>query len=194
MAIRQRAQKRAQERVPQRLYRVQAARKYREHNNSRGWLRIPVDGGRKPADRVHGRGADEHFRHHAGGGHRVRDADARSAVGQRDQQPGQLQDGPDLRPHGQLLWEINDPNGGRRTVVPLAEISPTLVQATLAAEDINYFAHQGFDLRATARSAYITFSGEGRRAARRSPSSWCATPSSIPKRRARRPCGASCAR
>jgi penicillin-binding protein 1C len=62
---------------------------------------------------------------------------------------------------GQLLWEINDPNGGRRTVVPLQEMSPNLVQATLAAEDINFYSHQGFDPFATLRSAYITLSGEG---------------------------------
>jgi len=62
---------------------------------------------------------------------------------------------------GELLWEINDPNGGRRTVVPLAEISPTMVQATLAAEDINFYDHQGVDPVATARSAWITLSGEG---------------------------------
>jgi penicillin-binding protein 1C len=63
---------------------------------------------------------------------------------------------------GQLLWEINDPSGGRRTVVPLSDVAPDLVKATLAAEDINYYEHQGFDALATARSAWIDLSGQGR--------------------------------
>ena len=46
---------------------------------------------------------------------------------------------------GQLLWEINDPEGGRRTVVKLQDIAPDLVKATLAAEDANFYEHQGFD-------------------------------------------------
>lgn len=62
---------------------------------------------------------------------------------------------------GQLLWEIQDPTGGKRTVIPLAEMSPYLVNATLAAEDAAFYQHQGVDLVATARSAFITFSGEG---------------------------------
>ncbi|MDQ3808870.1 MAG: transglycosylase domain-containing protein, partial [Chloroflexota bacterium] len=62
---------------------------------------------------------------------------------------------------GQLLWEINDPSGGRRTVVPLREISPDLVRATLAAEDINFYDHPGFDPLATIRSAWIDLSGAG---------------------------------
>src|SRR4030081_3896727 len=37
---------------------------------------------------------------------------------------------------GQLLWEINDPAGGKRTVVSVGDISPDLVKATLAAEDV----------------------------------------------------------
>ncbi len=63
---------------------------------------------------------------------------------------------------GQLLWELRDPNGGRRLVVPLSDVSPLLVKATLAAEDAHFYEHQGVDLTATARSAYITFTGEGR--------------------------------
>lgn len=63
---------------------------------------------------------------------------------------------------GELLWEIQDPTGGKRTVVPLAEISPLLINATLAAEDARFYDHQGVDLLATARSAFITATGEGR--------------------------------
>src|SRR5438445_12216438 len=31
---------------------------------------------------------------------------------------------------GQLLWEIDDPSGGKRTVVPLKDMSPDLLHAT----------------------------------------------------------------
>jgi penicillin-binding protein 1C len=62
---------------------------------------------------------------------------------------------------GKLLWEINDPTGGRRTEVPLSEIAPDLVKATLAAEDANFHQHQGFDSVATARSAWRDLRGDG---------------------------------
>jgi penicillin-binding protein 1C len=47
--------------------------------------------------------------------------------------------------NGQLLYEILDPNAGRRTYVPLEKISPQMLAATLAAEDKNFFSHPGFD-------------------------------------------------
>ena len=37
--------------------------------------------------------------------------------------------------NGNLLYEILDPNAGRRTYVPLDKISPALVAATIATED-----------------------------------------------------------
>lgn len=55
---------------------------------------------------------------------------------------------------GNLLNETFDPNTGRRTVVPLAEMSPYLVQATIATEDANFFAHRGVDPVALARALY----------------------------------------
>src|SRR5712691_12691749 len=62
---------------------------------------------------------------------------------------------------GQLLWEINDPAGGKRTVVTLSEIAPDLRKATLAAEDIHFYEHQGWDPIATLRSAWIDVTGQG---------------------------------
>ncbi len=62
---------------------------------------------------------------------------------------------------GKLLWEINDPTGGRRTEVALSDIAPDLVKATLAAEDANFYQHQGFDPIATARSAWRDLRGDG---------------------------------
>ena len=62
---------------------------------------------------------------------------------------------------GELLWEINDPSGGRRTVVQLQDIAPDLKNATLAAEDAHFYEHQGFDPVATARSGVRDLTGEG---------------------------------
>ncbi|MBI2756682.1 MAG: transglycosylase domain-containing protein [Chloroflexi bacterium] len=63
---------------------------------------------------------------------------------------------------GQLLWEFYDPDGGRRTVVPLSEVSQRLIDATLAAEDAYFYQHQGVDPRATLRSAFFFSSGDNR--------------------------------
>ncbi|MBV9544785.1 MAG: transglycosylase domain-containing protein, partial [Chloroflexi bacterium] len=62
---------------------------------------------------------------------------------------------------GQLLYELNDPSGGRRTVVPLNQISPNLIKATLAAEDVHFYENPGFDPVATLRSGWIVVSGQG---------------------------------
>jgi membrane peptidoglycan carboxypeptidase len=46
---------------------------------------------------------------------------------------------------GNLLWEIIDPTGGRRTNVTLGQISPYLIQATLATEDRYFYLNVGVD-------------------------------------------------
>lgn len=46
---------------------------------------------------------------------------------------------------GNLLYELVDPQAGRRTSVPLDQISPYLIAATLATEDKNFYSHPGFD-------------------------------------------------
>jgi membrane peptidoglycan carboxypeptidase len=48
--------------------------------------------------------------------------------------------------NGDLLYEILDPNAGRRTYTPLSRISPYMLAATIATEDKNYFSHPGFDI------------------------------------------------
>jgi penicillin-binding protein 1C len=48
--------------------------------------------------------------------------------------------------NGDLLYEILDPNAGRRTYTPLSKISPYMIAATISAEDKNYFSHPGFDI------------------------------------------------
>lgn len=56
--------------------------------------------------------------------------------------------------NGNILYELLDPNAGRRTYVPLEEISPYLVAATIATEDANFYSHPGYDVWAIARSFY----------------------------------------
>jgi len=59
---------------------------------------------------------------------------------------------------GHLLYEVTDPHGGRRTYVPLNEISPYLIKATIATEDRDFYAHPGFDPIAIIRAFYYNFS------------------------------------
>lgn len=47
--------------------------------------------------------------------------------------------------NGNLIYEIIDPNAGRRTYVPLDEISPYVIAATIATEDKDFFTNPGFD-------------------------------------------------
>jgi len=53
---------------------------------------------------------------------------------------------------GNVLYEILDPSGGRRTYVSLDKISPYLIAATLATEDKEFYNHPGFDAMAIARA------------------------------------------
>lgn len=55
---------------------------------------------------------------------------------------------------GRLLWEFFDPDAGRRTVVPITEISQYLIDATLAAEDANFYSNPGIEPRGIARAVY----------------------------------------
>jgi penicillin-binding protein 1C len=54
--------------------------------------------------------------------------------------------------NGNVLYEIIDPNAGRRTYIPLKVISPNLVAATLSTEDKDYYSHGGFDPYAILRA------------------------------------------
>lgn len=53
-----------------------------------------------------------------------------------------------------LLYEIIDPSAGRRTYVTIHQISPYVIQATIATEDRNFYNHPGFDPYAMLRSIY----------------------------------------
>lgn len=64
--------------------------------------------------------------------------------------------------NGNTLYEIIDPNAGRRTYVKLNQISPYLIAATLATEDKDFYNHPGFDVLALVRSLWLNYTvGEG---------------------------------
>ena len=50
-----------------------------------------------------------------------------------------------VRTHGRVLRQTATAGGGRETWVPLARISPHLVDATIAAEDRRFWSHGGVD-------------------------------------------------
>ena len=54
--------------------------------------------------------------------------------------------------HGELLFEIFDPFGGKRTLVRLDEIPLSLRNATIATEDPTFYSNRGFDPLAIARA------------------------------------------
>jgi len=56
--------------------------------------------------------------------------------------------------NGELLFEVFDPNAGRRTVVPISKIPLVLKQATLATEDPTFYSNIGIDPRGIARALY----------------------------------------
>jgi penicillin-binding protein 1C len=60
-----------------------------------------------------------------------------------------------------LIYEIVDPNAGRRTYVKLKDISPYVVAATIATEDKNFYSNPGFDLIGIVRAMLQNYkSGE----------------------------------
>jgi len=54
--------------------------------------------------------------------------------------------------NGELLWEVFDPTGGRRTLVPLKDIPDSLITATVATEDPTFYSNMGFNPLAIARA------------------------------------------
>jgi penicillin-binding protein 1C len=63
--------------------------------------------------------------------------------------------------NGNLLYEVLDPNAGRRTYVKLDQISPNVIAATLATEDKDFYNNPGFDPIAITRALWQNYtSGE----------------------------------
>jgi len=56
--------------------------------------------------------------------------------------------------NGEMLFEFAGPSGGFRTPVPLNQISPTLINATIATEDANFWENPGVNLKGLARATY----------------------------------------
>src|SRR5258707_3192784 len=156
--IRRRAQLRAQERL-QRLYKLQAAREYRDRVQSTNRFSKPLMVGSGLLVAMMGFGFIGIFvlLQGAATGYAMltRDLPSLSEISNHASfKTAQIFDR-----KGQLLWEFYDPDGGKRTVVPLNEISQNLIDATLAAEDAFFYQHRGVDLRARLRSAFLTGSG-----------------------------------
>lgn len=61
--------------------------------------------------------------------------------------------------NGNELYEIIDPQAGRRTYKPLGQISPYMIAATVAVEDAQFYSHPGFDLRAIIRAIWQNLQG-----------------------------------
>jgi membrane peptidoglycan carboxypeptidase len=156
--IRRRAQQRAQERL-QRLYKIQSARHYRERAAKTSPLRLPLMIGSGLLVAMIGVGLVGIFvlLQGAATGYAMLTKDLPSL--------GEISNHASFKTaqifdrKGQLLWEFYDPDGGKRTVIPLSEISQNLIDASLAAEDAFFYQHRGVDLRATLRSALLTGSG-----------------------------------
>ena len=63
--------------------------------------------------------------------------------------------------NGAVLYEIIDPNAGRRTYVPLEKMSPYILAATIATEDKEFYSHPGFDLAAITRALWENYRTRG---------------------------------
>lgn len=60
--------------------------------------------------------------------------------------------------NGELLYTMYDDEN--RTLVPISKISPSLIQATVAIEDKDFYNHPGFSVTGIARALYENFQGE----------------------------------
>ncbi|HEV2128810.1 MAG TPA: transglycosylase domain-containing protein, partial [Thermomicrobiales bacterium] len=63
--------------------------------------------------------------------------------------------------NGTLLQEVDNPDYGWRTFVSLDQVSPYLVDATVAAEDATFWTNPGIEPAGIARAAVINVSGTG---------------------------------
>ena len=63
--------------------------------------------------------------------------------------------------NGQVLYDILDPSAGRRTNIPLSEISPNLLAATIATEDREFYSNPGFDPAAMIRALWENYQTDG---------------------------------
>jgi 1A family penicillin-binding protein len=88
-------------------------------------------------------------------------ASALPSVADLQQRTSQFETTRILDRNGDLLYEILDPTAGRRTYVTLDRIAPTMLAATIATEDKDFYRHPGYDLFAIVRALWQNYtSGE----------------------------------
>jgi penicillin-binding protein 1C len=63
--------------------------------------------------------------------------------------------------NGNPLYDIIDPNAGRRTYVTIDRISPAVLAATIATEDKEFYNHPGFDFWAITRALWENYRTDG---------------------------------
>ena len=63
--------------------------------------------------------------------------------------------------NGVLLQEVDNPDYGWRTYVPMDKMSEDFVNATVAAEDATFWTNEGVEPVAIVRGAFINVSGAG---------------------------------
>src|SRR5579871_6575824 len=139
--IRRRAQMRAQERL-QRLYKLQAAREFRDRVETTNRISKPLMVGSGLLVALIGISLLGIFvlLQGAATGYAMltRDLPSLSEISNHASfKTAQIFDR-----KGTLLWEFYDPQGGKRTVIPLSEMSQNLIDATLAAEDAFFYQHR----------------------------------------------------
>ncbi len=61
---------------------------------------------------------------------------------------------------GNELYEVLDPNAGRRTYIPLDKMSPNIIAATIATEDKEFYNHPGYDPMALARALWQNYTNQ----------------------------------
>ncbi len=62
--------------------------------------------------------------------------------------------------NGKLLYELVDPQAGKRTTVKLADISPYVREATISIEDASFYTNPGFSVKGMVRAAWAILQGE----------------------------------
>ncbi|MDQ6694899.1 MAG: PBP1A family penicillin-binding protein [Chloroflexota bacterium] len=63
--------------------------------------------------------------------------------------------------HGKLLYEMFDPQAGKRSYVRIDQMPATLINATIATEDSSFNENNGVDPQAMLRAIYINYTNKG---------------------------------
>jgi membrane peptidoglycan carboxypeptidase len=63
--------------------------------------------------------------------------------------------------NGTPIYEVVDDQWGRREEIPLDKMSQLIIDATLAAEDVEFYSNPGVDIKGIVRAVNINLSGQG---------------------------------